>query len=536
MTANEKLSNRQIHQWVQEQLQDAGLPPTTVHPMYCMTHVLLGFHREVTKATSEVQKLFEGDDGKAGRDMAGQFMKYNFENIAFRVVRHVCGVFGPNGDEKRSVGSKWLADCRMRRVKSQIGDYKDNRFNGVFEASAQILHHVDDILALEKKLPAVVNWRVTSAILDLKDSRVVTFLQAYALFFVKVTEPYRHLMTSKDIGYLNLRKYLTSIYLSFKLLVVDPSLLLNTDFTLGMTKPLDTTHTLFETATSIRCPDRIQMLHNLIRAMAGGCAHLMNLQVPEFLPGGALHNPPSSDEVKRTKGSGLNNITVERHFGTLDNSMNRRRHCSFHYHSTILILKSQGKNIINWLVSMPPEKRRSEIKDAMKGGPELREKHREDVAHTHEMEEAALLNEQKLKEEKALRLEKRKANGNSAASSSKKQRVEQREQQLPLPSQAELVTGQLVTVAYENGWYPGVIVDTVDDDIEINFMHATTEGGRFFKWPPRDDVALLPPTFIFKVLLATPVPVSGERQFEMTEQKFTSVSRAYALYKTLYFD
>ena len=55
--------------------------------------------------------------------------------------------------------------------------------------------HIDDILSLEKRMKSP-NLKVKSVFLDLKDSRVVTMVQALGIIYVKITEPYWHLVTS----------------------------------------------------------------------------------------------------------------------------------------------------------------------------------------------------------------------------------------------------------------------------------------------------------------------------------------------------
>ena len=42
----------------------------------------------------------------------------------------------------------------------------------------------------------------------------------------------------------------------------------------------------------------------------------------------------------RLVGSGFTNLTSERNFGSLDSSMTRRPNAGLHYHSTLLLFKS----------------------------------------------------------------------------------------------------------------------------------------------------------------------------------------------------
>lgn len=520
--ANEKLSNRQLQEWVRSELTAAGVEPRPVHPMYCMVHVLLGFHREILKAVDEAQKEFEVEGGKVGRDAGSTFSAWRFENIAARLVRTVSSIFGPNGDEKCSVRAKWLADCRTRHVKSLIGDYRDNRFNGLFEGAAQVLHHIDDILSLEKKLPEQTNLKVRSVMMDLKDSRAVTILQAHALFYVYVTEPYRQLMVSKDIAYLHLARHIKSMFASLQDVVAQPHIMLEEDFVLGTLQPLDLHHRLHMSATSIRHPDRQGLLLDVLAKMAASCMKVIEMQLGEFLVGGALEGEPAEEEVRRTLGSGADNLASERHFGSLDSSMKRRRHATLHHHSTILILKSQRNNIIAWLDKMSEQERASVMRRARKEGKKLREKHRREIKEEQEKEQELLL------EEEAKKGRSKRKSKDERSTSSKRPRL------LETPDVSQLTIGQWVGVAYENGWYIGTVSEVSGEDVEVDFMQTTMTVGQF-SWPSRKDIAVVDVKYIFRRLPSPPTPVSGGRLYQVPKEEHQALTQAFQEYKMMYF-
>ena len=133
----EKLSNSNLIKWIQSQVGQHCKP---IHALYCMAHVLLGFHKysleQLTKLQSDV---IVKENIKFGRDANNQFSFFKSENSASRIIRMVSEAYGPNGDERNGICDKWIVDCHRRDEQSYISDYRDNRFNSIFRGAAELI-------------------------------------------------------------------------------------------------------------------------------------------------------------------------------------------------------------------------------------------------------------------------------------------------------------------------------------------------------------------------------------------------------------
>ncbi|KAK2168873.1 hypothetical protein LSH36_13g00014 [Paralvinella palmiformis] len=433
--ANEKKSFHQINKWVQQELNRANLPPTIVA-----------------------------------------------ENVPVRMVRMASELLGPNGDEKCGIRGKWIADCRTRHVMSVIGDYRDNRFNGLFQVSAQLIHHMDDILSLEKKLKADINLKVKSLFLDLKDSRGVMMLQAHDIAYLTVTEPCWRLTLSKYTKYLELFRHIQPFYMNLVHYTDHPEDLLHTDTSSIPEFPPNRQHPLYATAMTIRHPDRQDILLQTLSKLTVGFVQTIRNQLTDFLEGGKFPAPSSDEALRRTAGSGVDNLARERNFGSLDASQKRHRHATLHYHSTILMLKHNRGELQKWLELMPARRRTYLWDKAKKHGKWLREKHRRDAAVQKHLKEKQLEDDeaakkrkwvkQIVKKAKAAKLQCVKAKGQqkinrragkkNTRKSRRKGGINKEDIDVPLPDiELEMKVDKWVAVAFENGWFPGKIYETL---------------------------------------------------------------------------
>ena len=184
-----------------------------------MAHVLLGFHKNVVEEISTVQT----NAGQLGRDRLPQFQQFRGDNIVERVALSTSEVFGPVGDYL-GLRDLWEVHCSNHGIKSKIGSYKENQFNGLFETSAQILHHRNDFLYIlslrtsKKKLQSVQP--------DLQDPLVMTFTQAMAVLFINITGPFWNLTESGDIPYVNLHSVLQPLLAYLEEGALEPAVLL----------------------------------------------------------------------------------------------------------------------------------------------------------------------------------------------------------------------------------------------------------------------------------------------------------------------
>jgi hypothetical protein len=80
-----------------------------------------------------------------------------------------------------------------------------------------------------------------------------------------------------------------------------------------------------------------------------------------------------------------------------------------------------------------------------------------------------------------------------------------------------------VAVSYDNGWYPGQVVQIADDDtVIVNFIHPCSLVGQY-KYPSTKDTVPVKRHFIFACPLEPSVPKSGGRIFHLPKsQELTS--------------
>ena len=108
-----------------------------------MAHVLLGFHNYVKPGMKELETELVQANGPIGRDKLPVFKFWSKKEMVIeRVLRTTADVFGPVGDH-HGVRDRWEAHCSTSGVKSLIGNYRDNRFNALFETAAEVFHHHD---------------------------------------------------------------------------------------------------------------------------------------------------------------------------------------------------------------------------------------------------------------------------------------------------------------------------------------------------------------------------------------------------------
>lgn len=120
-----------------------------------------------------------------------------------------------------------MAYCRSAGIKSLIGDFRDNRFNGTFETAAQIYHHLPDIIKaitmLEEQLaPKKPNLKVQSVAADLRDPCVVALVKGLATAYVHITSPFWDFVQS-NLSYLNMYTVIQPLHTQLVAFTEDPS-------------------------------------------------------------------------------------------------------------------------------------------------------------------------------------------------------------------------------------------------------------------------------------------------------------------------
>ena len=529
--ANEKKSNRLIAEWRSEVLLANKRPVVEVQNFYCMAHVLLGMHKNLIDEVKSLQVSLETNE-KLGRDKLEVCKNFFWESVFTRVPRVASSIFDPVGDFL-GMRDVWDIHCAQNGFKSRIGQYKDNRFNGLFETSAQVLYHIDDFVYLLQYRTS--NKKLKSIQADLQDPTVVTLVQAMAILFIQITGPYWNIMEKSDIPYVNLGPTVIQPLLAFVDECTNDPLPLFGDGPDCLIPYKDNIHEIYHRLLEPLHPECVEILYTALKLSCKAIAKTLRKQANDFLPGGKYAELASADLVKRTGFSQNNNNGCEHHFGDLDSSQRRRPNCSMHHHSTVQMLKRNREAIKKWYSAMPPIKQQALWKEARERGKQLRAKHRKDEAEQRHQLYVKTVSSETLKKNKKKQV-------NSDYDSLPNEEFEKEnpfqspaatELKKLVPSDQTITEGLRVSVAYQDNWYPGVVTEdiTSQQHFKVNF-YARTSNPRHFKAPNGKDVQ----TVEHKFLLAPPgdaIPVNGGRAWAL--EKADDVERAYQLFTELYF-
>ena len=453
--SNEKKGHKVLDEWREDVLRNASIDEIPeVHKFYCMAHVLLGFHTNVLAELAVEQRNLQGDV-ELGRDKLAQFQQWRPDQVAQRVVRTTSDTFGPAGDYL-GLRDLWQAHCSHIGIKSKISNYKDNRFNCIFETAAQVLHHLEDFLYILQFRTS--NKKLQSVQADLKDPIIVTFIQTLAILFIQIAGPYWHLMDTGDVPYVSLHSVLQPLLTYIEECSIDPNPLYDPDgpACLALYRGSDSACYVNQVIQPIH-PEHSILLNNLLKAACKGLAKTIRKQLVDFLPGGIYGEVASEEVIERTSFAHKTNLACEHHFGDLDSSQRRRPNCSFHHHSTIQMLKRNRQQIQNWLAEMPAEKRTDLWQKARKNAKQLREQHRQ-----AEKGEGVKLYEM------ALKLKEGSKKSQITGDEDELEEIGKLEEKLQglLPADPHFEIEQWIAVAYQDNWYPGTL-------IIYSFFHLT---------------------------------------------------------------
>ena len=130
-----KLYSRKLHGHLKKEL---GCDHT-LNFLHCNAHFLLGLSSACEKAV----RSKEGEFGGLGRDKCGKFSHFSnvSESATGRLIRMLCEIVGPRGDQKNGCIREWCVYCEN----SLIPSLKSNRFNCFFLAAANIVHHLQTL-------------------------------------------------------------------------------------------------------------------------------------------------------------------------------------------------------------------------------------------------------------------------------------------------------------------------------------------------------------------------------------------------------
>ena len=476
--ANEKLANKMIEEW-RDSILDAQQPQNKVkvHHFFCMAHILLGFHTYGVKEVTKTQREIEADGILFGRDVNPAFTRFGREAVCQRTPRMVSEVMGPVGDEKNGVADKWRAHCAARGIKSLITPYKDNRFNAVFTSPSHVLYHKAHICEALSAIESA-NLKLRSVHMDLQDHKVVTVLCVFAIVGQKLTIPYWEMVTSDTIHYLDFSESVQNMYSSICSWIEDPSTLFDPeeDPVFGQYPPKR--DVLFDSSFSCLEENMLQLATRVAKRLLHGLKITCEKQLLDFLQDGIYSNPVTEEEKKSTH-STLTNLSCERNFGSLDSSQQKLRNATLHYHTSVLLLKAQGKNMLQWITAS--DQRTKLWEEARKMGKTIRQARKEN-------ERKVLKEIEDMKEKKASdRDNKRGKQKNASHTKPKAQAREGASDDTDNKRNEDTITninvGDWICVAYEDTWYIGKVLSLSDKGPNVDFLHHTRYPGTF-KRPP----------------------------------------------------
>ena len=218
-----------LNEWHDSLLADCDeQQKKAIHHFHCMAHVLLGFHKYICDYLKDLEKNLVEATGPLGRDALPIFKTWSKKSTALeRGVRTTSDVFGPAGDH-HGLHDRWEAYCLHRCIKSTIGNYRDNRFNAIFQTSAEIILHREDFLEVLSSVKQP-NLNLKSVEADLRCDTLCSMMKVFGLIYLKITGPYWNLMTSGCVAYLELYLYIQTLRSFLEACVTRPSLLLKVD-------------------------------------------------------------------------------------------------------------------------------------------------------------------------------------------------------------------------------------------------------------------------------------------------------------------
>ena len=146
--SNAKKADKLLDEWRDQVLEQNTEIPNKVHHFHCMAHVLLGFHNYMCADLKAHESSIATEHGQLGRDNLSVFKFWSKKGtVVERVLRTLSDIFGPSCDH-HGVRGLWEAYCATHGLKSVIGNYKDNRFNALFQTASQIYLHREDFITV----------------------------------------------------------------------------------------------------------------------------------------------------------------------------------------------------------------------------------------------------------------------------------------------------------------------------------------------------------------------------------------------------
>lgn len=260
----------------------------TVHNFHCMAHMLLGFHKYACDDLKILESNIVQEHGPLGRDTLSIFKFWgNKGTVLERVVRTTSDTFGPAGDHL-GLRDRWEAYCSNHEIKSVIGNYRDNRFNAVFQTAAEVSLHMEDFLKVIETVRQP-NKKIKAVQADLKSPIIHAILQCFGLVYVKVTGPYWNLVTCGSVTYVELHPYIQELADFLQKCSDDPALKINREDHWSCVDTLEITVPGQQRYEDMLCQIKEtsrDLLFTAIRTVTKAMLRTVEKQLTDFLPGG----------------------------------------------------------------------------------------------------------------------------------------------------------------------------------------------------------------------------------------------------------
>ena len=315
-------------------------------------------------------------------------------------------LFGPTGDY-RGLRNQWEALCLQKGEKSCIKSYKDNRFNGLFEVAAQVFHHHLDFVQLLESQPSN-NTKQTKLYNSLTNPVFILVLECLGLYFHTVTGPFWKIVISSKTSHQQFKKLITLLKDDLQKCRNNPHHFFKTE---SFRYFRDFTPTSPETKQKLSTSLAGEKMREIMSAISDGLLTTIEMQLKDVL------EREDASEIKAP----LTNLISERNFGHLDASQRRRPHCSLHHHSSVMLLKQTRKRLRTWYDGLENDEKKKLWKRGRQESKELRRKHQE-------RDKQAIMQSLKLKTCEEVNV------------------------------QDTMKEGEMVAVAFEDAWYPGMLI------------------------------------------------------------------------------
>ena len=130
-----------------------------------------------------------------------------------------------------------------------------------------------------------MNLKIQSIVLDLKDTIIITFVQALAIIYFKITEPYWRMIQSKQISYDRLPAYIQFLAKRVSKAIDHSETLLDDNVVFVKDYKPDITSPLYDASTTVCYPDRSELLLTTLSCAAAGIRETIGHQLTDFLKG-----------------------------------------------------------------------------------------------------------------------------------------------------------------------------------------------------------------------------------------------------------